>query len=118
MKTLADLKRALTLGTKVNVMNKINGLDELRPILWTKTNGVVTGRAVTGGQAKICKEQGIKTYQNGGWYYLPYHLNYPKAKHMRISGNTAEWLAYKEDGVMYPSPDFTEGETWLTMEVL
>ena len=118
MKSLAEFKRALQSTKQVTVQSGFNGFEkETRPLLKVLTCGVVTGHAITEGDALVqlkdpLRENPVKL---DGFWYTKYHLNFQKAKYSLVHDNVLELKAYKGDHYMVPSPDFEEGQTWFKL---
>jgi len=118
MKSLAEFKRALQHTKRVTVQSGFNGFrEEARPLLKVLTGGVVTGHAITEGEALLrlkdpLRENPVKL---DGFWYTKYHLDFQKAKNSLVHDNMLELKAYKEGNYMVPSPDFVEGQTWFKL---
>lgn len=96
MKTLAEFKREIKVGSKVSIVNHIREEELLGTVAKTKTNGfvyvVADGREI--------------------------HHVYEQVKNIKYENGKLLYLAYIKDGVTFPSPDFGDREIWLELELI
>ena len=119
-KNLSQFKKNIKAGDVVYIDNKMRSCGiEKRIVIKVQTNCIITGIEISEDEYN----NSVSSVQkfNDKFYKLIW-LDFQKAKHMKFNDNKVEYLAYMKqpsygDPIMSPSPDFNEGETWLTLEV-
>ena len=128
IKSLAQFKRELVVGTKVTIHNKMKEgqYPQERIVVATQTNGVYTGYEVTPEE----KAEKIASGRFHEWNFITLNgviynkifMDYQKASQMSFRGNEVDLLAYETElsfgqKVVAPMSSLTVGKPWLTITV-
>lgn len=125
VKNLAELKRTVKPGMRIESINHLHNEDKTRKILKVNTVSIISKDYLSNKDDyefyKEFSEAGIDT---DGKMWSTYYTYFEKAKYLRFNQDgSIDFLAHKKpskdtfDRTMLPSSDFKAGETWLTIKI-